>query len=238
MISLKEYAKKNHITYEAVRAQVKRYRAELDDHIIQDGRTQYLDDVAVAFLDERRQKNPVVVYQQSKDETIEAMRQELEGAYKKIATQADRIAELQQFKIETMERRQELEDARTAQERRSQELLQREAAMDEEVRAAVQAATIAAEQEKQLLEDFVADAKAEIAALSAEKADAEAKTLEVTQAAQRAQDELTASQTRELALKEYLAALDAWNSLSWIKRQNKKKFPKPAAPEWFKEEIK
>ena len=96
MISLKDYAKKNHITYEAVRAQVKRYREELDDHIIQDGRTQYLDEIAVAFLDERRQKNPVVVYQQSKDEAIEAMRLELEGAYKKIAAQAVTITELQQ----------------------------------------------------------------------------------------------------------------------------------------------
>lgn len=232
MISLKEYAKKNHITYEAVRAQVSRYREQLDEHIIQDGRTQYLDEIAVAFLDERRQKNPVVVYQQGKDEAIESLRLELEGAYKKIAAQAVVITDLQQFKIDTMEKRQELEDTRTAQERRQQELLLREAAMDDEVRAAVQEASEAiqaeAEKEKKLLEGFIADAKAEIAALSDEKSQAEAKTLEVTQAAQRAQDELTAAQERERLLKEYAAALDAWSALGWLKR---KRTPKPVMPE-------
>ena len=141
MISLKEYAKQNHITYEAVRAQVKRYREQLDDHIIQDGRSQYLDDIAVAFLDERRQKNPVVVYQQSKDEAIEELRLEREGLYKQIADQAMVITALQQFKIDTMERRQELEDARTAQERRERELQVREDGFAQELAAARQEAS-------------------------------------------------------------------------------------------------
>lgn len=141
MISIKDYAKQNNVTYEAVRAQVKRYQDELAGHLIKDGRQQFLDDVAVAFLDERRQKNPVVVYQQSKDEAIEELRQEREALYKKIAMQADEINTLQRFKIETMEKRQQLEDAKTAQERRQRELDQREADIAEEVRTAVQEAT-------------------------------------------------------------------------------------------------
>lgn len=144
MISIKDYAKQNNVTYEAVRAQVKRYEDQLSGHIVREGRQQLLDDEAVAFLDERRQKNPVVVYQQSKDEAIEALRRELEGTYKKIALQADEINTLQRFKIETMEKRQQLEDARTAQERRQRELDQREADIVEEVRMAVQEATEAA----------------------------------------------------------------------------------------------
>ena len=73
VISLKEYAQNNRISYEAVRQQVVRYAEELGDHIIKDGRQQFLDEEAVAFLDGKRQKNPVVVYQASKDEEIERL---------------------------------------------------------------------------------------------------------------------------------------------------------------------
>ena len=167
MISMKDYAKANGITYEAVRAQVKRYREQLDDHIIQDGRTQYLDDIAVAFLDEKRQKNPVVVYQQGKDERIEELESNEKAMLVKIAAQADRIAELAQWKADKA-----LEIASAEQTR----LL-----------------LTAAEQEKKLLEGFVADAKAEIAVLSDEKAKAEGQALEASERAQKAQDELTAA---------------------------------------------
>lgn len=59
-------------------------------------------------------------------------------------------------------------------------------------------ATLAAEKgevlrEKKLLEGFIADAKAEIAVLSDEKAQAEGKALEASGRAQKAQDELTAA---------------------------------------------
>lgn len=194
MITFKEYAKQNHITYEAVRSQVNRYRDQLGEHIIQDGRQQFLDDYAVAFLDERRQKNPVVVYQQSKDEAIEELRKELEGAYKTIAAQAVMITDLQQFKIATMESRQALEDEKTAQERRERELDEREGQMalqiseaaqkaSEDARKAVEeeknseiakirqeaaAEIAAAENEKKILEGFIQDAKEEIEAVQEE----------------------------------------------------------------------
>lgn len=184
MITLKDYAKQHNVTYEAIRSQVNRYREQLGDHIIQDGRQQFLDDYAVAFLDERRQKNPVVVHQQSKDEAYEQVRQELEVALKTIAN-------LQQFKIATLESRQALEDAKTAQERRERELDKREGQMDQIVSEAVQKASEdtrkaveeekdreiaqihqeasevarrAAENEK-ILEGFIQDAKNQLAAV-------------------------------------------------------------------------
>ena len=85
LITLKEYAEQNHVTYEAVRKQVKRYEEALGDHIIKDGRQQFLDDYAVAFLDEHRAKNPVVIYQASKDEEIERLRAENENLLRNIA---------------------------------------------------------------------------------------------------------------------------------------------------------
>lgn len=100
LISLKDYAEKNNITYEAVRQQVKRYKNELGSHIIIDGRQQFLDEEAVSFLDDKRQKNPVTIIQQSKDEAIEQLRQDKEKLLMKIAAQADKISELEGWKGE------------------------------------------------------------------------------------------------------------------------------------------
>lgn len=100
VISLKDYAAQNNVSYEAVRQQVARYKADLDGHIIKDGRQQFLDEEAVAFLDGKRQKNPVVIYEQSKDEAIERMRVERELLRDKIAAQADKIAALAEWKAE------------------------------------------------------------------------------------------------------------------------------------------
>lgn len=61
MLSIKDYARDSGVSYEAVRKQIKRYEGDLKGHIRIDGRTQYLDDVAVAFLNEHRSKNPLVV---------------------------------------------------------------------------------------------------------------------------------------------------------------------------------
>ena len=92
VITLRDYAKQNNISYEAVRKQVVRYADELGTHIIKDGRQQFLDEEAVAFLDAKRQKNPIAIIQQDKDEEIEALRREKEGLLIKIAEQADIIA--------------------------------------------------------------------------------------------------------------------------------------------------
>lgn len=100
VISLKDYAAQNNISYEAVRQQVVRYKDELESHIIRDGRQQFLDEEAVAFLDGKRQKNPVAIIQQSKDDAIEELRLEREQLLLKVAAQADKISELAQWKAD------------------------------------------------------------------------------------------------------------------------------------------
>ena len=80
MISIKDYAKESGVTYEAVRQQVKRYQAELEGHIHIQGRTQYLDDIAVAILNSHRSVNPVVVYDKGAGEDFRALQQELAEA--------------------------------------------------------------------------------------------------------------------------------------------------------------
>lgn len=76
MLSLKEYAAARNVSYEAVRKQVKRYKNELEGHVIQDNRTQYLDDEAVAFLDEKRNKNPIIVMEADKSAELDELREE------------------------------------------------------------------------------------------------------------------------------------------------------------------
>lgn len=100
VISLKDYAAQKNISYEAVRQQVVRYKDELAGHVIRDGRQQFLDEEAVAFLDAKRQKNPVAIIQMDKDEQIEDLRLEREQLLHKIAAQADRISELAEWKAE------------------------------------------------------------------------------------------------------------------------------------------
>ena len=100
LISLKDYAAERRVSYEAVRQQVKRYHAELEDHIIREGRQQFLDEAAVAFLDEKRQKNPVVIIQQDKDEQIETLNQQVTVLLAKTASQAEQIAELERWKAD------------------------------------------------------------------------------------------------------------------------------------------
>lgn len=53
-MTIQDYASKNHISYEAVRRQVAQYKDILQPHIIKKGRTQYLDDFAVDFLEKHR----------------------------------------------------------------------------------------------------------------------------------------------------------------------------------------
>ena len=199
MLSIKDYAKQNNITYEAVRQQIKRYREQLDDHIIQDGRTQFLDDIAVAFLDEKRQKNPVVVYQQGKDEQIEELQQEVTRLLRKQEALRDQIDELKEYKMLAEKERLALEDARTAQERRQQELLLREAAMDEEVKTAVQEATEAQKTEL----DELRVKEIEKVRSEAQKA-AEVQIKKVEDLNHLLENALVAEQTRKLTWRERL----------------------------------
>ncbi len=73
MISLQDYAAQKGISYEAVRSQIARYSDDksLTDHIHKVGRTRFLDEEAVDFLDKRRSSNPVVVVSGERNQKIE-----------------------------------------------------------------------------------------------------------------------------------------------------------------------
>ena len=198
VISLKDYAAQKNISYEAVRQQVVRYKDELEGHIIRDGRQQFLDEEAVLFLDAKRQKNPVAIIQQSKDEQIEELDNQVKQLLIKTAAQADRISELAQWKAENA-----LAIAAAEQTR----LL-----------------LTAAEEEKKALEKSVAEIEAQNATLSAEKDAAEEKVRLKAEAAQKAakraqewQEYATVLQQYHIDLAAYREA-DAKYKKRWFKR--------------------
>lgn len=115
MISLKDYAAQRNITYEAVRKSVTRYKEELEGHIVVTDRTQYLDDEAVAFLDERRKKNPVVIIQQDKDEKIQRLEEEVDVLKSKVIMLYERIDEKDKEIKKLEQKNQELLIAGSAQ---------------------------------------------------------------------------------------------------------------------------
>lgn len=102
MITIKEYADSQNVTYEAVRKQVVRYKDDLKGHIVTNNRTQFLDEWAVKFLTERRREHPVILINQGKDEAIEELTQQIESlraklltAQNELITSKDRIIALQ-----------------------------------------------------------------------------------------------------------------------------------------------
>lgn len=103
MVSIKDLAAQNNVTYEAVRQQVQRYTSELEGHIFVQGRTKYLDDYAVEFLNSKRDANPVVVYDVNKDSEIERLENENALLRMKLLEKQEKIEKLQDKLLEAAE---------------------------------------------------------------------------------------------------------------------------------------
>ena len=114
MISIREYAKTHGVSYEAIRSQVARYvDREVDgfrlaDHISKVGRTQYIDDDGVAFLDERRSRSPIVIQQEERDETIDRLRARVDELQDRLIAAQDEYRVLMEEKHEIEMREQAL----------------------------------------------------------------------------------------------------------------------------------
>jgi hypothetical protein len=94
MITIREYARKNNVSYEAIRKQIKRYENELKEHIIKQNRTQFLDEVAVEILDTHRGESPIVIVNQDTSSKLQLLEEENKNLLVKVAAQADKISQL------------------------------------------------------------------------------------------------------------------------------------------------
>lgn len=89
--TIKDYARSRGISHEAVRRQLKRYSEELEGHITQQGRSKYLDDEAVEFLDQHRLPKTIVI-----DPTDEEAKQEIEDLKGKLDLMKSQVLSLQE----------------------------------------------------------------------------------------------------------------------------------------------
>ncbi len=108
--TIRQYAESQKVSYEAVRAQVVRYREELRDHIVRKQRTQYLDDYAVNFLNERRRENPVILMRQDSSEEIEDLKQQVENLKAQLMKAQTEIMNSQEERLKLQERIISLQD--------------------------------------------------------------------------------------------------------------------------------
>ena len=103
VMTIREFADAQGISYEAVRKQVVRYSDELSGHVIRKNRTQYLDETAVEFLKERRRESPIVLQTIDQADEIsrlqdqmEALKAQLVSAQNKLLESQERIISLQE----------------------------------------------------------------------------------------------------------------------------------------------
>lgn len=206
MVSIKDYAKGRGISYEAARQQINRYIGrsvdgfELSAHVTKVDRTQYLDDEAVAFLDGRRAKNPVIVQTEQRDETIERLRAEVDTLQKRLIVAQDeyRTLLLDKHGIEMREQKlladkQAIDSIRAAAEKASAHAKESEEARkkaEEEAKAAAEELRKAREEAERLRIEAEAEKEAAQAAASEQEKrarDAEDAAREATERADRAE---------------------------------------------------
>ena len=101
LVTIKQFADSQGISYEAVRKQLHKYSEELSGHVIPKDRTRYLDEVAVKFLQERRRESPIILQNMDQGEEIsrlmdqvEYLRAQLVSAQNKLLESQERIISL------------------------------------------------------------------------------------------------------------------------------------------------
>ena len=103
MTSIKEFARLENISYEAVRQQIKRYENELQGHLFKEGRTRYLDDWAMDFLREKKKKNPIIIQQYDHAAEIEQLKLEKEQLLMQLNLVQNQLIESQKLLLEKTE---------------------------------------------------------------------------------------------------------------------------------------
>lgn len=143
LITIKQYAEDQGISYEAVRKQVVRYSDELSGHIVKRDRRQFLDQWAVDFLTEKRRQSPVVVVSMDRSEENERLREEIDSLRVKLMTaqnellsEKDRVIQLQdeaKKMIEDQSRYTALLEDNKAKEEKLKEAESREADLSRQI---------------------------------------------------------------------------------------------------------
>lgn len=196
LIRVRDFAKECGCTPQNIYKHIRNYATELDGHVLDSARGKLLDEFACDFIRE-------AMYPRELDTGSEVTKMaqelaELRAAFMKLGQENLRIAsELLQTQgerdralLDLQQHRKLLQAAEDAEEARQAELAKAHQEASEVARRA-------AENEK-ILEGFIQDAKAEIAALSEEKALADARAAEEAKRADAAEADNAALKGRGL----------------------------------------
>lgn len=139
LMTLKQFAEDQGISYEAVRRAVKRHGDKLNGHIIENDGVRYLDEEAVKILKERRRESPIVVQTMDQGEEIreltaqiESLRAQLMQAQNELLSSKDRIIALQDELKAGIEDRAKYQLLLTDNEEQKRKLRDAEADLDQE----------------------------------------------------------------------------------------------------------
>lgn len=113
-MTIKEYAKKAGISYEAARRYINRHREELDGYLYKNGKTQHISEDGVAVLEKIRAVSPVVIQNIEAAEEMERLRHENERLHnvvellqRELLQEKDRVALIQQEQIKLLTQKEE-----------------------------------------------------------------------------------------------------------------------------------
>lgn len=111
LVTIKQFADSQGISYEAVRKQLQKYSEELSGHVIRKDRTRYLDEKAVEFLQERRRESPIVLQTIDQGEEIGRLQDQVESLKAQLVTAQNKLLEAQERVISLQDEAQKaLED--------------------------------------------------------------------------------------------------------------------------------
>lgn len=98
VMTIRQFAEDQHVSYEAIRRQLVIYRKQLEGHIIRDKQYKLLDEYAVEFLRTKRRHSPIVAINQEREETIDTLKNNLVSAQNMIVELQQQLDELKDQK--------------------------------------------------------------------------------------------------------------------------------------------
>lgn len=100
MKTVKQYAEEKGVSHQAVYKMISTHESELRDFIFVQDRTRFLTPEAEELLDGYRKKSQIVIEREDANETIETLKKQIEMLLTENAKQANRIAELAEWKAD------------------------------------------------------------------------------------------------------------------------------------------
>ena len=167
MMTMRQFARQQNVSYEAIRAMVAGHKDALGDHSKVENRTNFLDDYAVNYLTAKRKESPVVIVNEGREEEIADLKRQIDQL-------KGQIAEIQEDRNRAQYKVNELMEEKNAalEERTKCQLVMKEyESMKDKYDDALMKAT-AAEARREVDQERIEELKADRERLQQERDDA------------------------------------------------------------------